>query len=171
MENNVDITEEVTPTDTHVSTKPKSKKGMIIGIIAIAIVAILLISFMPMSRDKVEGKWLVEKTVTYNPDGSVRNSLDALAGGGYWEFRSDGKLIMGNNSGSFEDLGGTFNNFTWKYTGNNEIEITLTMIIANETESMSIAHEYEVDGDILTLSSSAVDSDATITMFFNRAES
>ena len=112
MVNEREITGETisTPTqpapDAPTQAKPKSKKGVIIGIVAVAIVAVLLIAFMPMPRNEVEGKWLVEKTVNYNPDGSVHNSLDTETNGAYWEFRSDGKLIMGNNSGSFEDLGG-----------------------------------------------------------------
>ena len=83
MDNETEITEETVTMPTEMpepetqvestSAKPKSKKGLMIGIVAVAIVVILLISFMPMSETGVEGKWIVEEVVTYNPDGTVHS--------------------------------------------------------------------------------------------------
>jgi len=196
MDNETEITGETATVPTEITesipdaptqAKPKSKNGILIGIVAIAIVATLLISFMLMSGNGLEGKWLVEKVVTYNPDGSVNNTFDADAGGGYWEFISDGKVIIGNNSGSFEDVyGDTFNNITWKYTGGSEINITYTYSYTEPiidpdtgeqlgwtdnvtTQSFSQVYEYEVCGDTLTLSYSPLLSDLTVKTYFKRA--
>ena len=197
MDNETEITGETatTPTETPelvpdapTQTKPKNKKGIMIGIVAIAIVAILLISFMLMAGTGVEGKWVLEETVSYEPDGSVNNSL-AASDGVYWDFKSDGKVIMGNNDGSYEDAyGDAFNNITWEYTGDCEINITFIYtytepIIDPDTgehlgwtdnvtiESFSQIYEYEVDGDTLTLSQPSPLNDLTFTMYFKRAES
>ena len=129
MDNETDIPEETVPKPTEISepasdaptqTKPKSKKGIMIGIAAIAIVAVLIISFMLMSGTGVKGKWMVEKIESFNPDGTVNQSYPSPSGD-WWEFNSDGTLIQGNESGVY-DFGLSTIDYTWEYVNESEIK-------------------------------------------------
>ncbi len=164
MNNETDISTEPVP-DAPAPTKPKSKNGIIIGIVSITIVVILIMAFILMSGPGVEGKWIVEKSEILNPDGSVNNTYTSDTGD-YYEIKSDGTITLGNSTDIY-DVGV---DLTWEYIDDNQIEITyhynpiLTIpdpIVNPDTGEItwnnktlseeSQIYEYEIDGDTLTL--------------------
>ena len=169
MNNETEITRETIPTDAPEPATPKSKNGMIIGIVSVAIVVILIMAFILMSGPGVEGKWIIEKSETLNPDGSVNNTYIAPPESGEWmEIKSDGIISYGNNSGIHDYS--MMLSFTWEYINDNQIEITThydpsitipDQVINPDTGEItwnnktlseeSQIYEYEIDGDTLTL--------------------
>ncbi len=129
------------------------KKNIIIGIITVAIIIIVLISWMLMADHGIEDRWIIESWDMSNDDLNLYQNF-STDGSTWWNFKSNGELIRSN------DVSDIIESTYWKYTGDNEITITKTMayMISNNSYNDVRVYEYSIENDTLTLTTKDSDS-------------